>query len=320
MYPFSRTAFIGLSLLSLALASCGDPVINTSSNTAAEPQTLATPNANLSLEKGFLSGVVMNTQKSLLAGVTVRLGEQKVETDQTGYYQFSQVQPGEVKLIAEAPGYTPVALTVTIGAARQVQDLSLSTVQAGTSPVILPSAPPSSDTVTSPSTSPTPVFLLPDGSSSAAPIASSSPAVQANPTPVPATPVAGSPTPAPTASPLYDPNLDEAKLSELFLKRKSNGLELNFLLSKSNGLPVDWSWGVVKVEYYLAQTQTNNGIKSPGSLITSGRTIIAQSNESFILTLSSEQMSQLGDSLYANYTLTLPDLRTLSLEKEFSIH
>lgn len=324
----ARTFLLGSALL--LVGACTEPVIQTQTSTLADPPRVsAAPPASPapvagslpSPGSGFLSGVVTDgaTQR-LLAGVTVRLGDKRVQTDQAGYYELAQLEAGEAKLIVEAPGYAPQAITVEIQSRRQVRDLSL---QAGTG--IVPTVPLPSSTVPNtattpvPGSSPTPILLLPGGAT-----ATPTPAASATATPVPNASASASgnasPTPAPTASPLYDPILDDAKASELFLKRKINGVELNFLLSKSNGLPVDWKWGVVQVEYYLAQSVTTNGVSAPGNLISSGRTIIAQSNEPFLLTLNAEQLGQLGEKVYANYTLTLPDKRQLKLQKEFPIN
>lgn len=314
----ARRFLLGSALL--MVGACTDPVIENQAVTPADPPRVSaapvsapiTPSSLPSLGTGFLSGVVSDAaSQRLLPGVTVRLGAKQVQSDQSGYYQFELIEAGEAKLIVEAPGYPPQAITVEIQPRRQVRDLSL---QAGSGAVQPTGIPPSAGPTPTPLNSPAPIFLLPGGA-----IATPTPTPSTTPvatTPVPAT----TPTPMPTPSPLYDPVLDDAKLSEVFLKRKINGVELNFLLYKSNGLPVDWKWGVVQVEYYLAQSISTNGVSAPGNLISSGRTIIAQSNEPFLLTLNAEQLGQLGDKVYANYTLTLPDKRQLKLQKEFPIN
>ncbi|MGE3728037.1 MAG: carboxypeptidase regulatory-like domain-containing protein [Candidatus Sericytochromatia bacterium] len=311
----ARMFWLGSALL--MVGACTDPVIETQTLTPADPPRVSAapvsaPNTVSSpfpsLGSGFLSGVVSDAaSQRLLPGVTVRLGDKQVQSDQAGYYQFEQIEAGEAKLIVEAPGYLPQAITVEIQARRQVRDLSLQLASGGLPP--LPTAGPTP----APLTSPTPILLLPGG-------ATPSPAISASVIPLPSVSAVATPTPVPTPSPLYDPVLDDAKLSEVFLKRKINGLELNFLLYKSNGLPVDWKWGVVQVEYYLAQSVSSNGVSAPGNLISSGRTIIAQSNEPFLLTLNAEQLTLLGEKIYVNYTLTLPDKRQLALQKEFVIN
>lgn len=321
----ARTIWLASALL--LLGACTDPVIENSSLTAldqpsAAPVSLPGPVSSVAPRTGtgFLSGVISDgvTQR-LLPGVTVRVGEKRVQTDQAGYYQFEQLEAGEVKLIAEAVGYLSQAITIEIQPRRQVRDLGLQPGSGGSLPPLEspPATAPLPTALPLPSASVPPIVLLPGGG-----VATPSPMVSASPLPSPTTSPAPNvtPTPSPTPSSLYDPVLDEAKLSELFLKRRSNGLELNFLLYKANGLPVDWQWGVVQVEYYLAQSVSTNGVTAPGNLITSGRSIIAKSNEPFVSTLNAEQMAVLGETIFANYTLTLPDKRKLSLQKEFRIN
>lgn len=303
-----------LLLVPLLLSACTDPVLDTQTLAPAAPALVPSaqpePRVGEALGTGSLSGVVRDQTQKLLPGVTVRLNGQQTQTDQVGFFEFSRLEPGEFKLIAEASGYQPVAVTVQLQARRQVQDLSLQAL-----------APPVQPLTPSPLVSPAlqPVFLPPQEPSPA----SASPQPQNIATPQPTVTATSSPavaTPSPRPPSLYDPELDEAAVVELFLKRKANGVQLNFLLSKLNGLPVEWDWGVVQVEYYLAQPLNQQGVVTPGVLISSGRSVLTTNNQPFLLFLDSTALTLLGDEVYATCTLTLPDKRQLTLRQVVDVN
>lgn len=286
--------------LALLISACTDPVLDTpvlAPPSAMPPETNKDTSPSLGVS---LSGVVRDSEQNLLSGVIVRLNKQQTHTDQTGFFQFTELEPGEFKLIAEAPGYQPVAVTVQIQARSQVQDLTLQKL-------LTPSP--------SPLASLQPIFLTP---SPPDPSASPQPLVTASPTD--SSQATSSPIATASPSSLYDPQLDEAARVELFLKRKNNGIQLNFLLFRRNGLPVAWEWGVVQVEYYLAEPLTEGGLTKPGNLISSGRSVLTASNQPFLLTLDEAILSRLGDQVYATCTLTLPDSRLLTLRQVVNVN
>ena len=295
--------WVGMVLL---LGACADPVLDTGLIPAPVSSPLAAPVPTpVMVGTAALSGVVSGPGgQPLLAGIRLRINGQSVLSDSTGFYRFSGLEPGEVKLIAEGSGYQPVALTVRLQSGQQVQDLALVAVR-GAEPTAAPSAS---------AGSPQPIFLPPsDLPASPVPTATALPVI--SPTPV----ATLAPTPQPTATPLYDPALDQAAVVNLFLKRKTTGLELNFLFARLNGLPVEWQWGTVQAEYYLAVPLKQAGTVSGGELITSGRTGLSGSNQPFVLPLDSVQSRLLGETVFATCTLTFPDQRVLTFQKEISV-
>jgi len=313
----NKLCLLGLSLFSLA--SCLDPVIENQPLTAepisASSATLVPQAAGTKVQ---LTGIVKNAKtQALLAGVKVRLNTLETQTDQTGFFAFENLEIGEMKLIAEAPGYQPQAVTVALKSSKQVQDLALEAqpLPNGENPSTL-----------TPQASSTPYFLPPDTLSSPSPTpvpdATLQPQASGLPSPTPEATVSATPlpTPSPTATPLYDPALDEAKGTDIFLKRKPTGIELNFMLFKLSGAPIVWNWGVVQVEYYLAQSVITNGSSAAGELITSGKSVLTQSNEPFTVPLDSQRQALIGETVFINYTLTLPNTQQLSYQKEVKVN
>lgn len=285
------------SILILCLLSAcqEDPVLTTGQQdlsqpqpqTTSAPQVQATPTPMATPVLGTSIGGVVRDSVSgqLVSQATVRLDARSTLTDQTGYYLFLEPGKGEGKLIVEREGYQPFTQTVQIGDSKRVVDIQIV-------PANAPTATPQ-----------TPVVLQPDGSASVAPSASPAASPTPDSTPAPtATPGNGA-TPSPTASPAYDPALDEVAQSEVLVKNHPNGVELTFSLQKSNGLPVNWEWGQITVQYVISGTD--------GKPIANGVTVINSFGDKFV---TNSAVSPLPNQVKAVYTLTLPDGRKISAD------
>ena len=76
--------------------------------------------------KGYLKGFVRDVIDEPIYPATITLVGRDMSTNDsgTGFYGFSELEPGEYKVRAEAPGYLPAEGTVTISAGK-VSDLNL---------------------------------------------------------------------------------------------------------------------------------------------------------------------------------------------------
>lgn len=286
------------SILILCLLSAcqEDPVLSTGQQdlsqaqpqTSSAPQIQATPTPTATPAIGTsLGGVVRDSVSGqLVSQATVRLDARSTLTDQTGYYLFLEPGQGEGKLIVEREGYQPFTQTVQIGDSKRVVDIQIVPANAPA-----PTATPQ-----------TPVVLQPDGS------ASVSPSPSPSPTPAPtATPGNGA-TPSPTASPAYDPVLDEVAQSDVLVKNHPNGVELTFTLQKANGVPVNWEWGQIMVQYVISGTD--------GQPIANGVTVMNSFGDKFV---TNSSVSPLPNQVKAVYTLTLPDGRKVSADSTVQV-
>ncbi|HEY9839040.1 MAG TPA: carboxypeptidase regulatory-like domain-containing protein [Candidatus Obscuribacterales bacterium] len=274
----------------LLLAGCQEPVLNdsqqdlTQSRSQSRPPQ-AVPSAVVT-DSAALGGIVRDgISGKLISGATVRLDTRATESDQAGFYQFAASQKGEFKLIVLHPDYQPYTETLQLDGTRRIHDVQLTPLGA--------TAPPAASSSPGPVASPTPILLLPNGSTA-------SPGASPTASPLATPSVSPTATPVPTASPAYDPLLDEAVQAEVLIKRHPNGLELVFLLQRSNGQPVNWEWGEVQVQYFLAD--------NAGQLLTNGGTVLNAYGESFVVSPSN---GQVPDQVQIQYTLTLPDHRQI---------
>lgn len=300
LFPL-RTLLAALSSLLLLLPACQEPVIGSGQDLTASPRPGATAASNSPAATGAtLGGVVKNRETgALVNGATVRLDTRSTETDQAGFYQFAATPAGQAKLIVLHPNYQPYSETLTLDANRRIVDVQLLPNGAATpGPSVTPSATP-------------PLILLPDGSTSPMPTPSASASASASASPS----ASASATPRPTATPAYDPRLDDAEQAEVTVKRRSNGLELLFLLQSANGSPVNWEWGQVKVEYFIADANLNsNGSRDQ---VTSGRTVINAYGEEFVVGTGGRVVP---DEVLVNFVLTLPDEREIEHEMTVEVN
>ncbi len=300
-------ALVIISLIS-AITACQEPVLNPSQSDLGQNSSASPANsANLTnSNQASLGGLIRERDTGkFISGASVRLDTRSTSSDQAGFYQFMNPGSGEVKLIVMHPNFATYTETLTLDSQRRIHDVQLSPL--GTAPSASPDA--QSSPNISPSSSPTPIILLPDGSvSSPSPSASASASAspQASPSPS-STSSSASATPSPSPSPAWDPKLDDATQAQVLVKRRSNGLELVFLLAQNNGGPVNWEWGQVKVEYFIGKTSGPN----TESLVTSGRTVINAYGEGFVVVTSQAQGL---DSVRVKFTLTLPDNRLIENE------
>ncbi len=276
-------------LLLMLSTSCQEPVLSTNTpgkdmtQESPPPTTGATPLPQNNL---VLQGVIQEagTQR-LLPGVTVRINTTSQVSDEAGFFRFENLAPGEVKLIATAPNYVPINRTLELTAGTQTEDLMLQPVTAS-SPSPTPEA------------SPTPIILLPDGST-ATPEPTPMPTATATPTP--------SATPTPEATPTTEPSasstLNEATQASVLVQRKNEDLLLTFTLNKSNGAPVQWSGDQVFIEYYIA---------TPGDeILTSGKSLITSNGDRFVVSLGGRPSTEM---VKVDITLLLPNQQVLTIQ------
>ncbi|MGV3523657.1 MAG: carboxypeptidase-like regulatory domain-containing protein [Candidatus Sericytochromatia bacterium] len=280
-----------LLCLFVLLSACQeDPVLdgtpqdltqNPGNPISASPSPENTPTPNVGNPDVQLAGVVRNSSTgALLANATVRVNDQATRTDSAGFYRLSPTQTGAVKLIVIQEGFQPYTATLELRSGSQIQDIDL---QAADQNVATPV----------PTASEGPIVLLPDGSASVMP---PRPTPSASPTPAP--------TPVPTATPAWDPILDEAAQSDVLIRRRGqNQLELVFTLQRVNGLPVNWEWGQVLIDYNLGNPLNANSCDN-AEFLTSGRSVINANGEGFVINLGSKEPE---NPVCINYTLTLPN-------------
>lgn len=288
-------------LVLLFLAACQeDPVLNQQQSDLSQNRPTAisssSPDNPAVNSAQTLSGIVRDQQTGkLIAGASIRLDTLLSSSDQVGFYQFKQPPAGASKLIVVHPDYESFVETITVQGNRQIYDIQMTPKGMGPLPSSLPSVMASSSPGLEPAASATPIILLPSG------VPTPVSAVSATPTAV------SSPIPQATPSSAYDPILEEAAQGEVLVKRHSKGLELVFSLQQANGLPVNWSWGSVGVEYYLADLS--------GRILANGKSVILSNGESFVVT-SSETFSE---QVQVSITFTLPDARTLSFQSTLTV-
>lgn len=299
-----------LSLLGCLMA-CQEPVLTQGqqdlTNRPPSPATSAITQPDTgSPTQASLGGLIRERDSGkLVSGATVRLDTRATSSDQAGFYQFLNPGSGEAKLIVIHPDYAPFTETLSLDGKRRIHDVQLSLTGA---PAASPTPQLSSSPGVTPSASPTPLILLPDGSvATPAPTASPSPSASSSSSPQSSGSPSASATPVASASPAWDPRLDEAAQAEVLVKRRSNGLELTFLLAKINGIPVNWEWGQIKVEYYIGKV----GAPAADSLVTSGRSVINAFGDSFVVTTG---QAQVPETVRVKFTLTLPDARIIENE------
>lgn len=305
---------------SLALmSSCQEPVLNLNQQDLSQPGATESPaNRPDAADAAQLAGIVSDQLSgALLNDAQIRVDTTGVRSDAAGFYLFESLPVGEAKLIVQHPGYRPHTRTLQLSAGRQTVDIALLPVGADM-PVPAPDSPATSIPAPQPGASPAPIILNPDGSTSmpssaptatppVSPIASPSAAPSASPT------ATASPSANPDNSP-YDPELDRVAQAEAIVKSHPNGLQLQFLLSRSNGLPVNWGWGEVKVEYYLANLEPDDSL---GQFLTSGSSVLLSNGDGFVLS----NLSQSPNSrIRINFTLTLPDQRKISQEQSLTVN
>lgn len=291
-------------LLTFVLVACQeDPVLNQQQSDLSQNRPAASSSTNPDTPAAnpaqTLSGIVRDQQTGkLIAGASIRLDTLLGSSDQVGFYQFKQPPAGASKLIVVHPDYESFVETITVQGNRQIYDIQMVPKGMGQNPLSLPSVMASSSPGLEPSASATPIMLLPSGVPTPTSASSS---------PTPTTVSSPTPTPQATPSSAYDPILDEAAQGEVLVKRHSKGLELVFSLQQANGLPVNWSWGSVGVEYYLADLS--------GRILANGKSVILSNGESFVVT-SSESFSE---QVQVSITFTLPDARTLSFQSTLTV-
>lgn len=291
------------SLLFTGLNACQeDPVINSgqdftqptsassvnptaSSNNSSTPDSSAAPQDSSGDTGVRLTGVVKDKASGLLLSeALIRIDTTSTITDGAGYYQMDHLVSGEAILIVQHPGYVPYTAQINLSSGRSFQDIALEPLTGN-------------NQSSSPSASPTPVILKEDGTVSQ-PSASASPS--------PSSSASNSPEPTPSPSSGYDPQLDEVVQTKVVARRQENGLALVFLLQRSNGLPVNWEWGTVKIEYYLA----NKTVPSEGStlFLTSGTSILTANGDTFVVDTGDRNVE---NQIEINFTLTFPNGRQL---------
>lgn len=300
------------------LLSCQEPVLNLNQQDLSQPGPSASNSPGpVASGEAQLAGIVSDQiSGALLNDAQVRVDTTGVRSDAAGFYLFEGLRAGEAKLIVQHPGYRPHTRTLQLSAGRQTVDIALLPVDAplpvtpsDAPPDSLPTAQPGSP---APAPSPTPIILNPDGSTS---VPSAAPSASASPLPS-ATPSA-SPSASPSANPgnsAYDPELDRTAQAEAIVKSHPNGLQLQFLLSRSNGLPVNWGWGQVRVEYYLANLEPDNSL---GQFLTSGSSVLLSNGDGFVLSNLSQSPNT---RIRINFTLTLPDQRKISQEESLTVN
>jgi len=298
-----RPTLLSLTTLCLLVGACQDPVLNLQQRDPTQPSRAA-PEAPADTEaatgQSRLAGVIKDQQTGqLLNNAQIRVDAEAGKSDSAGFYQFLSLPPGEVKLIVQYPGYHPYTQTLTLVPGRQTVDVALLPLSVLPLPEPMPN--PDNPLDGSPSAEPVPIILNPDGSTSTpSPVATAS----ASPSPVPSL----SPSPSPSPSPAYDPDLDRVVQADVFIKRQGDGLQLSFVLQRSNGLPVNWSWGQVRVEYYLANLDSQGEVSQ---FLTNGSTVLNDNGDNFVV---SNLTQTAGTQVRINFTLTFPNQRQVSQE------
>lgn len=251
--------------------------------TSAEPSESSRLPLSPDTDDVRLTGVIKDQSTGLLLSeALIRVDTQAAISDGAGFFQIDNLEAEKVILIVQQPGYIPYTATVELKSGRNFHDIDL-----------VPLAQNANQNSPSPSASATPIILEEDGSTPA-------------PTATPNSGESVTPTPTPSPSGPYDPQIDEIALSNVVMRRKENGLELVFLMQRSNSLPVNWEWGSISVEYFLANTTIF--AEDTTYFLTSGKTELRQNGDTFVVDPGNRQV---GDEIEIDFTLTFPNGREL---------